>query len=48
MGENLSKTVWGWGIKNEQMEPMKTDLGYAPSELFTIICCNCKAGCSTL
>ena len=49
MGENLSATERGWGIKNEQMQPTKTDLGCAPSELLSLsIRCNCKAGCSTL
>ena len=48
MGENLSATEWGWRIKNKQMQPTKTDLGCAPSELSSLICCNCKAGCSTL
>ena len=48
MGENLSATERGWGIKNEQMQPTKTDLGCAPSELLSLIRGNCKAGCSTL
>ena len=48
MGENLSATERGWGIKNKQMQPTKTDFGCAPSELLSLIRCNCKAGCSTL
>ena len=48
MGENLSATEWGWGIKNEQMQPTKTDLGCVKSEQLSLIRCNCKAGCSTL
>ena len=47
-GENLNATEWGWGFKNEQMQPIKTDLGCVPSELLSLIRCNCKAGCSTL
>ena len=43
--KNLSATDWGWEIKNEQMEPTKTNLG---CELLSLISCNCKAGCSTL
>ena len=35
MGENLSATEWGWGIKNKQMQPTKTNLGCAPSELLS-------------
>ena len=37
MGENLTATKWGWGIKNEQMEPTKTDLGCASSELLSLM-----------
>ena len=48
MGENLNATEWEWGIKNEKMQPTKTDLGCAPSELFSLIRCNCKTGCSKL
>ena len=48
MGENLSATEWGWGIKNKQMQPTKKDLGCAPNELLSLIRFNCKAGCSTL
>ena len=47
-GENLSVTEWGWGIKNKRMQPTKTDLGCAPSELSSLIRWNCKAGCSAL
>ena len=39
MGENLSANEWGCRIKNKQMQPTKTDLGCAPSELLSLICC---------
>ena len=48
IGKNPRATEWAWGIKNEQMQPTETDLGCAPSELLSLIRCNCRTGCSTL
>ena len=44
MDKNLSASEWGWVIKNEQMQPTITDLGCAPSELLSLIRCNCPRG----
>ena len=39
----LSPTDWGWYCVSNNLQPIKTDLTPAPSQLLKFIRCNCNA-----
>ena len=48
MSESIKAHEWSWAITDTQMQQKYTDLGYAPDELLSQICCKCKTNCLTL
>ncbi|KAK9872193.1 hypothetical protein WA026_016247 [Henosepilachna vigintioctopunctata] len=47
LGNDLEPQEWGWMLENGILEPIRTLLPPAPTELLNIIFCNCKNGCGS-
>lgn len=45
---NLDPQDWGWSLQDQQLVPVKTNLPPAPTELLSVVRCNCKTGCDNL
>ena len=44
---DMDPLSWGWTMKNNILEPTKTDLAPALEYIIQVIRCSCKRGCGT-
>ncbi|KAL5012859.1 hypothetical protein ScPMuIL_011410 [Solemya velum] len=47
VGNELNPLDYGWKEAKNKFIPVKTSLPAAPSDLLTVVRCNCKKGCDT-